>query len=144
MSKQTIAIGNDHAGTDLKERIIDEYSAQFNFINHGTDGSDSVDYPDYVHPVANDVESGKADFGVLICGSANGVCMTANKHQGIRAGLAWNKEVAALIKQHNNANIICLPARFLTEEEALAVFQTYLDEDYEGGRHQRRVDKIPC
>ena len=144
MSKQTIAIGNDHAGTDLKERIIKEYSAQFNFINHGTDGSDSVDYPDYVHPVANDVESGKADFGVLICGSANGVCMTANKHQGIRAGLAWNKEVAALIKQHNNANIICLPARFLTEEEALAVFQTYLDEDYEGGRHQRRVDKIPC
>ncbi|MBT8326672.1 MAG: RpiB/LacA/LacB family sugar-phosphate isomerase [Bacteroidia bacterium] len=144
MSKQTIAIGNDHAGTDLKERIIKDYSNEFEFINHGTNGSDSVDYPDYVHPVAKDVESGKANFGILICGSANGVCMTANKHQGIRAGLAWNKEVAALIKQHNNANIICLPARFLEEDEALEVFQTYLDEEYEGGRHQRRVDKIPC
>lgn len=144
MSKQVIAIGNDHAGTDLKERIIKDYSNEFEFINHGTNGSDSVDYPDYVHPVANDVESGKANFGILICGSANGVCMTANKHQGIRAGLAWNKEVAALIKQHNNANIICLPARFLNEDEALEVFQTYLDEEYEGGRHQRRVDKIPC
>ena len=144
MNKPTIAIGNDHAGTELKERIIKDYSNQFFFINHGTNGSDSVDYPDYVHPVANDVESGKASFGVLICGSANGVCMTANKHQGIRAGLAWNKEVAALIKQHNNANIICLPARFLDEEEALEVFQTYLDEEFEGGRHQRRVDKIPC
>ncbi|PCJ67510.1 MAG: ribose-5-phosphate isomerase [Bacteroidetes bacterium] len=139
-----VSIGNDHAGTDLKNRIIKEYSNQFEFINHGTDSSESVDYADFVHPVAKDVESGHSTFGVIICGSANGVCMTANKHQGIRAGLAWNKEVAALIKQHNNANIIGLPARFLTEDEALEVFQTYLDEDYEGGRHQRRVDKIPC
>ncbi len=144
MNKQTIAIGNDHAGTELKQRIIKEYSDQFEFVNHGTNSSDSVDYPDFAHPVCNDIEKGNADFGILICGSANGVCMAANKHQGIRAGLAWNKDVAALIKQHNNANVICLPARFLSEDEALAVFQTYLDEEYEGGRHQRRVDKIPC
>ena len=144
MSKIRVSIGNDHAGTDLKFRIMKEYADQFEFVNHGTDAADSVDYPDFVHPVANDVESGDSAFGVIICGSANGVCMTANKHQGIRAGLAWNKEVAALIKQHNNANIIGLPARFLTEEDALEVFQTYLDEEYEGGRHQRRVDKIPC
>jgi ribose 5-phosphate isomerase B len=144
MDKQTIAIGNDHAGTALKERIIREYSDQFNFLNHGTDNNDSVDYPDHVHPVCKDIVEGRANFGILICGSANGVCMTANKYQSIRAGLAWNKEVAALIKQHNNANVICLPARFLEEDEALIVLQTYLDEEYEGGRHQRRVDKIPC
>ncbi len=139
-----VSIGNDHAGTDLKKRILQEYADTYDFVNHGTDGSTSVDYPDYVHPVARDVESGKVSFGILICGSANGVCMTANKHQGIRAGLAWNTEVAALIKQHNNANIICIPARFLSEEEALKVLKTYIDEIYEGGRHQLRVDKIPC
>jgi ribose 5-phosphate isomerase B len=144
MSKIKVSIGNDHAGTDLKNKIMSVYADRFEFANHGTDGSESVDYPDFVHPVANDVESGDYEFGIIICGSANGVCMTANKHQGIRAGLAWNKEVASLIKQHNNANIIGLPARFLSEEEALEVFQTYLDQDYEGGRHQRRVDKIPC
>ncbi|MEN8732512.1 MAG: RpiB/LacA/LacB family sugar-phosphate isomerase [Bacteroidia bacterium] len=142
--KPIVSIGNDHAGTDLKKRILNEYADTFEFINHGTDSSESVDYPDFVHPVANDVESGKATFGIIICGSANGVCMTANKHQDIRAGLAWNTEVAKLIKQHNNANVIGIPARFLSEEEALEVLQTYIDEDYEGGRHQRRVDKIPC
>jgi ribose 5-phosphate isomerase B len=120
------------------------YADRFEFVNHGTDGSESVDYPDFVHPVAKDVEAGEAAFGILVCGSANGVCMTANKHQGIRAGLAWNKEVATLIKQHNNANIIGLPARFLTEDEALEVLQTYIDQEFEGGRHQTRVDKIPC
>ena len=144
MSKIKVSIGNDHAGTDLKNKIMEVYADRFEFINHGTNGPESVDYPDFVHPVANDVESGDSAFGVIICGSANGVCMTANKHQGIRAGLAWNKEVASLIKQHNNANIIGLPARFLSEEEALEVFQTFLDQEYEGGRHQRRVDKIPC
>lgn len=144
MNKIRVSIGNDHAGTDLKNRIMKEYADTYEFINHGTDGSESVDYPDYVHPVANDVEKGGSVFGILICGSANGVCMTANKHQGIRAGLAWNKEVATLIKQHNNANIIGIPARFLSEDEALEVLQTYIDQEYEGGRHQRRVDKIPC
>lgn len=144
IKKPSVAIGNDHAGTELKFEIIKHFENQFHFINHGTDSNDSVDYPDFVHPVASDVELKIADFGILICGSANGVCMTANKHQGIRAGLAWNKEVAALIKQHNNANIICIPARFLTAVEALEVLQTYLDMEFEGGRHQNRIDKIPC
>ena len=139
-----VSIGNDHAGTDLKNKIMNVYSDRYEFVNHGTDGSESVDYPDFVHPVAKDVEAGEVTFGILICGSANGVCMTANKHQGIRAGLAWNKEVATLIKQHNNANIICIPARFLEEDEALDVLQTYIDQEFEGGRHQTRVDKIPC
>ncbi|MFT6111256.1 MAG: ribose 5-phosphate isomerase B [Bacteroidia bacterium] len=139
-----VSIGNDHAGTDLKNKIMEVYADRYEFVNHGTDGSESVDYPDFVHPVAKDVEGGEVSFGILICGSANGVCMTANKHQGIRAGLAWNKEVATLIKQHNNANIICIPARFLIEDEALDVLQTYIDQEFEGGRHQLRVDKIPC
>lgn len=139
-----VSIGNDHAGTDLKNKIMEVFADRFQFVNHGTDGSESVDYPDYVHPVAEDVESGSSAFGILICGSANGVCMTANKHQGIRAGLAWNKEVATLIKQHNDANIICIPARFLSEDEALEVLQTYINQEFEGGRHQTRVDKIPC
>ncbi|MDG2454555.1 MAG: RpiB/LacA/LacB family sugar-phosphate isomerase [Bacteroidia bacterium] len=142
--KLKVSIGNDHAGTDLKNRILKEYADIYLFTNHGTDGLSSVDYPDFVHPVARDVESGDFAFGIIICGSANGVCMTANKHQGIRAGLAWNKDVAALIKQHNNANIIGIPARFLAEEDALEVLQTFIDQEYEGGRHQRRVDKISC
>lgn len=144
MTKTKISIGNDHAGTALKFHIMEQLQDQYDFINHGTDADDSVDYPDYVHPVALDVEGGRAEFGILICGSANGVCMTANKHQGIRAGLAWNKEVAALIKQHNNANIICIPARFLEQSEAMEVLNTYIQESFEGGRHQRRLDKIPC
>jgi ribose 5-phosphate isomerase B len=139
-----ISIGNDHAGTDLKNKIMKLYADRYEFVNHGTDSTESVDYPDFVHPVAKDVEAGEVTFGILICGSANGVCMTANKHQGIRAGLAWNKEVATLIKQHNNANIICIPARFLEEDEALEVLQTFVDQEFEGGRHQLRVDKIPC
>ncbi len=142
--KLKVSIGNDHAGTDLKNRILKEYADTFAFTNHGTDGIDSVDYPDFVHPVATDVESGNFAFGIIICGSANGVCMTANKHKGIRAGLAWNKDVATLIKQHNNANIIGIPARFLSEEDSLEILQTFIDQKYEGGRHQRRVDKIPC
>jgi ribose 5-phosphate isomerase B len=144
MKKTTVSIGNDHAGTDLKNSILKHYAADFEFINHGTDGLSSVDYPDYVHPVAVDVESGKSSFGILICGSANGVCITANKHQGIRAGLAWNTEVASLIKQHNNANIICIPARFLSDKEALDILKTYIEQTFEGGRHQTRVNKIPC
>lgn len=144
MNKIKVSIGNDHAGNSLKKSIIDNLKNEIDFINHGTDELDSVDYPDFVHPVAIDIEKGVSTFGILICGSANGVCMTANKHQGIRAGLAWNSEVAALIKQHNNANIICIPARFLTENEALHVLKTYMNEEFEGGRHQNRIDKIPC
>jgi ribose 5-phosphate isomerase B len=144
MKKIQVSIGNDHAGTELKFLIMKTYAEKFEFVNHGTDSHESVDYPDFVHPVANDVERGESLFGIIICGSANGVCMTANKHQGIRAGLAWNREVASLVKQHNNANILGIPARFLSNDEALEVLETYIDQDYEGGRHQRRVDKIPC
>ncbi|MBR9859666.1 RpiB/LacA/LacB family sugar-phosphate isomerase [bacterium] len=139
-----VAIGNDHAGTELKFKILERYKDQFEFINHGTDETNSVDYPDHVHPVANDVENGTAQFGILICGSGNGVCMTANKHKGIRAGLAWAPELAALTKQHNNANILCIPARFISEETALEVFEAYISAEFEGGRHQNRVNKIPC
>jgi ribose 5-phosphate isomerase B len=144
MNKKKVSIGNDHAGTALKLRVLELLSEEYELINRGTDHTDSVDYPDYVHPVADDVESGKADFGILICGSGNGVCMTANKHRGIRAGLAWNPEIAALAKQHNNANIICIPARFLSEEEAINTLNAYLTAEFEGGRHQNRVNKIPC
>jgi ribose 5-phosphate isomerase B len=144
MNKQIISIGNDHAGTDLKNTILRHFNEKYIFINHGTNATDSVDYPDFVHPVATDVKKNQATFGILICGSANGVCMTANKHQEIRAGLAWNKEVASLIKQHNNANVICIPARFLNELEALEIIEIYINTKFEGGRHQNRIDKIPC
>ena len=140
-----ISIGNDHAGTAYKFKIIEHLNnKKITIKNHGTNSDSSVDYPDFVHPVANDIINNNYNYGILICGSANGVCMTANKHQGIRAGLAWNKDVAALIKQHNNANIICIPARFLDVSEAIQIIDTYINEEFEGGRHQRRVDKIPC
>lgn len=142
--KTKVSIGNDHAGTSLKFKVMERLAADFEFTNHGTDAEDSVDYPDFVHPVAKDVVNGQAEFGILICGSGNGVCMTANKHQGVRAGLAWTPEIAELTKQHNNANVLCIPARFLSEDQAFAVLQAYLDAEFEGGRHQRRVDKIPC
>lgn len=143
MTKTKVSIGNDHAGTDLKFKIMELFADQFEFTNHGTDSEDSVDYPDFVHPVASDVEQGNASFGILICGSGNGVCMTANKHQGVRAGLAWTPEIAALTKQHNDANVLCIPARFLSESDAIDVLKGYLETSFEGGRHQRRVDKIP-
>lgn len=141
----TIAIGNDHAGPEYKFAIIDylkEKGIQVN--NYGTDSTDSVDYPDFVHPVAKDVTDKKADFGILICGSANGVAMTANKYQDIRAGLCWTKEIVELIRQHNNANILCIPARFTAIPQAIKMVETFLNTEFEGGRHQRRVDKIPA
>ncbi|WP_055447311.1 ribose 5-phosphate isomerase B [Lacinutrix mariniflava] len=141
----TISIGNDHAGTDYKFAIIKHLESKgITVTNHGTDANDSVDYPDFVHPVANDVENKKADFGILICGSANGVAMTANKHQGIRAGICWTKEITELTRQHNNANIVCIPARYTAVQQAIAIVDTFLETEFEGGRHQNRVDKIPC
>ncbi len=138
-----IAIGNDHAGTDYKFKIVSHLkSKNIEVINHGTDDNESVDYPDFVHPVAKDVERKEADFGILLCGSANGVAMTANKYKNIRAGLCWNNEIVSLIKQHNNANILCIPARYTTEEEIITMVDTFINTDFEGGRHQRRVDKI--
>lgn len=140
-----ISIGNDHAGTDYKFAIIKHLEAKgITVTNHGTDVNSSVDYPDYVHPVASDVENQTATFGILICGSANGVAMTANKHQGIRAGICWTKEITALTRQHNNANICCIPARYTALQQAIAIVDTFLETEFEGGRHQNRVDKIPC
>jgi ribose 5-phosphate isomerase B len=140
-----IAIGSDHAGFDYKKEII-KWLAERNLQakDFGVDENKSVDYPDYAHPVASSVESGEAAFGILLCGSANGVCMTANKHQHIRAALCWESEVAKLVRQHNNANIICLPARFIALEFAKSLIDIFLATEFEGGRHQRRVDKITC
>lgn len=139
-----ISIGNDHAGTDYKFAIIKHLKAKGIVVkNHGTDASDSVDYPDFVHPVAKDIINKKVTFGILICGSANGVAMTANKYQDIRAGLCWTKEIVSLIRQHNNANILCIPARFTAIPQALEMVDVFLETDFEGGRHQNRVDKIP-
>ena len=142
--KSKIAIANDHAGTDYKFDVMKHFEAGYDFINFGTDESDSVDYPDFVHPLAKAVETGEAQLGILICGSGNGVCMTANKHQDIRAALCWNAELGSLARQHNNANVICIPARFIDFDTTLEVLTAFLEGEFEGGRHQRRVDKISC
>lgn len=140
-----ISIGNDHAGTDYKFAIIKHLESKgIEVTNYGTDSNDSVDYPDFVHPVAKDVINKSADFGILICGSANGVAMTANKYQEIRAGLCWNKEIVELTRQHNNANILCIPARYTAIPQALQMVDTFLNTVFEGGRHQKRVNKIPA
>lgn len=140
----TISIGNDHAGTDYKFAIKDYLESKGHTVNnYGTDVHDSVDYPDFVHPVAKTIVDKSADFGILICGSANGVAMTANKYQDIRAGLCWTKEIVSLIRQHNNANVLCIPARFTAIPQAIQMVETFLSTDFEGGRHQNRIDKIP-
>lgn len=138
-----ISIGGDHAGPALKQRIMDQFGGAHTFVNRGTDGPESVDYPDFAHAVAADVEGGEVDLGILICGSANGVAMTANKHKGVRAGIAWTPEIAALARQHNDANVVCIPARFVSTDEALQIVQAFIEADFEGGRHARRVAKIP-
>tara|TARA_B110001454_G_C12672927_1_gene414539 strand:+ start:718 stop:1146 length:429 start_codon:yes stop_codon:yes gene_type:complete len=138
-----IAIGNDHAGTEYKFEIIKLLELRgITVSNYGTDGDSSVDYPDFVHPVANDVNTEKVDFGILVCGSGNGVSMTANKYPNVRAGLCWTKEITELTRQHNNANILSIPARYTSVQQALAMVETFLDTPFEGGRHQNRVDKI--
>jgi ribose 5-phosphate isomerase B len=141
--KISIAIGADHAGYTYKETLKKHLAQQnYNVLDLGTHGTDSVDYPDYVHPVADLVEKGIAKFGVLICGSANGVAITANKHQGIRAAICWETSIAQLARQHNDANILCIPARFVSTDLSVAMVNAFLTESFEGGRHQRRVDKI--
>ena len=142
----SISIGNDHAGTDYKFRIIEFLkSKKIEVINYGTDLESSVDYPDFVHPVAKDVASKRSSFGILICGSANGVAMTANKYSEIRAGICWTNEIVSLIRQHNNANILCIPARFTERNQVLEMVETFLNTEFEGGRHQNRINKIqPC
>lgn len=138
-----IAIGSDHAGYDYKEDLISFLEGKgYAFTDYGTDTKDSVDYPDFAHPVANAVEGGDAAFGILLCGSANGVAITANKHKGIRAALCWGEEIAKLAREHNNANIICIPARFVSEGDAEKMVQVFMTTAFEGGRHENRVSKI--
>lgn len=140
-----ISIGNDHAGPDYKKAIVNYLEAKgHEVINNGTNSFDSVDYPDFGHPVAVDVESGKAQFGIVICGSGNGIAMTANKHQSIRCALCWTKEISALARQHNDANVVSIPARFTSIQQAIEIVETFLNTDFEGGRHANRVNKISC
>lgn len=140
-----IAIGSDHAGYDYKERIISFLEGKgLTFTDFGTHSADSVDYPDFAHPVASAVEKNEAAFGILICGSANGVAITANKHQGVRAAICWGEELAQLARAHNNANVICLPARFVREGDAEKMVQLFMTTAFEAGRHKNRVDKIAC
>lgn len=138
-----IVIGSDHVGVEYKT-VIKQYleKNKVEVIDVGTHSTDSCDYPDYAHAAAKEIENATVDFGILICGSANGVAITANKHQQIRAALCWQNEIAVLARQHNNANMICLPARFVTIDEAQEMVHTFLTTDFEGGRHQKRVEKI--
>lgn len=139
-----ISIGNDHAGTEYKEAIIKHLEKKDYVIkNYGTNNNTSVDYPDFVHPVANDVEDKSVDFGIIICGSGNGANMTANKYQGVRSALCWSKEIAALARQHNNANMLSIPSRFTALPQAIEMVDTFLNTAFEGGRHENRIKKIP-
>jgi ribose 5-phosphate isomerase B len=140
-----ISIGNDHAGPEYKKAIVAMLAAKGHKItNHGTDTEDSVDYPDFGHPVALDVENGRADFGIVICGSGNGINMTVNKHQGVRSALCWIKEIAVLARQHNDANVISIPARYTSVRQAVEMVEAFLETSFEGGRHAGRVGKIAC
>ena len=140
-----VAIGGDHAGFEYKEDLISFLEAkEIPFQDFGTFSTDSVDYPDFAHPVAAAVEQGEAAFGILLCGSANGVAITANKHQGIRAAICWGEEITKLAREHNNANIICIPAKFVREGDAEKMVEIFMNTEFEGGRHERRVEKIAC
>ena len=139
-----IAIGNDHAGTEYKFEIIKLLESKgIDVLNFGTNNNDSMDYADAIHPVADAVESKKANLGIILCGSGNGAQMTANKHAGVRAGLVWNYEIVELIRLHNDANIIAITARFVSVQQALGFVEIFLKTEFEGGRHQNRIDKIP-
>lgn len=140
-----IAIGGDHAGFEYKAITLELLNEMgYEVKDFGTHSSESADYPDFAHPVSSAVEKKEFDMGVLICGSANGVAITANKHQGIRAAICWNTELAALARQHNDANVVCLPARFIESDLAKEIVKTFLKSEFEGGRHLRRVNKISC
>ncbi|MFN8335076.1 MAG: ribose 5-phosphate isomerase B [Cyclobacteriaceae bacterium] len=141
----TIAIGADHAGFEFKE-VLKKWLEKnaYKTKDFGTYNTESADYPDFAHPVAEAVEKKEFDLGLLLCGSANGVAITANKHQGIRAAICWNEELAALARQHNNANVLCIPARYVSVEQAEKILDRFLHSSFEGGRHERRVNKISC
>ncbi len=143
MNNMQIAIGSDHAGFELKNDVIVYLLEKgYELQDMGPDSADSVDYPDFAHKVANAVATQENTLGILICGSGNGVCITANKHQGVRAALCWEPELGSLARQHNNANVLCLPARFIPQEKAFAIVDAYLEASFEGGRHENRVNKI--
>ena len=145
MKDLTIAIGADHAGFELKTFVKEWLAPQVRILkDFGTDSEESVDYPDFAHAVSGEVEKGKYELGILICGTGIGVDMTANKHQGIRSALCWKKGISKLAKSHNNANVICLPGRFISFDEAKEILHTFLTTEFEGGRHQRRINKISC
>ncbi len=138
-----IGMASDHAGFELKEYIKKElFSMGYDVKDYGTHSEESVDYPDYAHPLASDISDGKLRIGVLICGTGNGISMTANKHRNVRCALCWEPEIARLARQHNDANVLAMPGRFISKEKALESVKVFLDTDFEGGRHQRRVDKI--
>ena len=143
MQKPRMALGCDHAGFEYKELVKKMLSEEsFSVKDFGTYSLDSVDYPDFVHPVADSIEKMESDIGVLICGSANGVAITANKHQGVRAAVAWQNDIAALARRHNDANVICIPSRFVSGDDAMQFVKTFLSTSFEGGRHAARVNKI--
>ncbi|HLK96601.1 MAG TPA: ribose 5-phosphate isomerase B [Hymenobacter sp.] len=144
-STTPIALGSDHAGFAYKQMLLNWLRDNgYEVRDFGTHSPDSVDYPDFVHPLASAITSGELERGILVCGSANGVCITANKHRGIRAAVAWEPELATLARQHNDANIVCVPARFVSEEQARGIVSQFLNTTFEGGRHQNRVNKIDC
>ena len=145
ISTGSIAIGSDHAGFTLKTKIINHLQSKgFTLDDKGCYSEESIDYADYAHPVASQVENNPGSLGILLCGSGNGINMTANKHQGVRSALCWTPEIAKLAREHNNANILTLPARFLTDEVALEIVDIFFATEFEGGRHQKRIEKIPC
>ncbi|MDR1729559.1 MAG: ribose 5-phosphate isomerase B [Prevotellaceae bacterium] len=143
LNEITIGIANDHAGFEMKNFLMEQLKNKVkDILNFGTNTGESVDYPDFAHPLAIAVEKGECDFGIAICGTANGITMTVNKHQGIRGAVCWEPEIAKLSREHNNANIAGLPARFISYEKALEIVKVFLTTDFEGGRHARRIEKI--
>ena len=140
-----IGFASDHAGYEYKQALIAYLRRKgISVVDYGTHGTASVDYPDFAHALAEGIEKGEVDKGIALCGTGNGMAMTLNHHKGIRAGLAWNRDIGALVKQHNNANVLVMPARFITLTMARLIVKTWLETEFEGGRHQRRIDKIPC
>ena len=140
-----IGIANDHAGVEYKNKLVEYLTGKgYEMINYGTDTTDSMDYPDVAHPLAVAVENGEVDLGIAFCGTGNGMQMVLNKYPGIRAGLCWDVEIGKLIKQHNNANVLVMPARFISFEKVGEITEAWLNEEFEGGRHQGRLDKMPC
>ena len=145
MKTKTIGLASDHAGYALKQFVKDYLTKHgMEFKDYGTYNEESCDYPDFAHPLARAVEQGVCDYGVAICSTGNGICMTVNKHQGIRGALCWDKPLAEMARKHNDANILCLPAGYISAQKALAIVATFFSTDFEGGRHERRVQKIPC